>query len=229
MANAYGTKEYDKYIETYCNLLNRYENIKTERTENHFEINGIHFDTVLFDNNAYESENATYPCWHTIFSEIIITLKNGQTKTYNTVEACCEPQVFNYNGVDYIFIKKTLYGYCIIDTRNFDEYNYFPSDALQGDEAFISCEVHCLKDLLLMVGCYWAGPYEIFVLDLESKKIIRLDECIDFKGIENYDIGNSSVKVYDNGFAVINENKDEFLIDYGKLKRNIEQSESYDL
>lgn len=231
MANVYGTKEYEEYIEKYRKSIVGYEFVKTDKTEEHFEINGIRFDIVTFDNHVYQNETAPYPWYHTLFHEITITLKNGKKNTYNTIEACCKPQVFNYQGIDYIFISKTLYGYCIINSRDFDEYNYFPSEVLQeGEEAFICCNVYCLRDLLLIVGCYWAYPYEIYVLDLESKKVVRLNDCLEFKGLADYDIGGSSIKVYKNGFGVTSkENEKEYLLDYSNLKNWIDQDGTFDL
>lgn len=229
MANAYGTREYEKYIEEHNKIVIGHEIVKTDKTEEHLEMNGICFD-ITSEDLLYQKKASPYLSCQT-FYEITITLKNGQTKTYHAVDDFYKPQVFSHRGIDYIFMRKTLYGYCIIDSRNFEEYNYFPSKVLQEDEeAFISCDVYCLNDLLLIVGCYWACPYEICVLNLESKKAIRLYDYLDFKGLANYELGISPIKVYDNGFGVTSEeNKQEYLLDYSSLIRRIEEDGTLDL
>ncbi len=230
MANAYGTKEYEKYIEEYRKSIFEYEFVKTEKSEEHFETNGIRFDATVSDNEIYKNENDSYPRTCTSFAEITVTLKDGRTNKYSTIEGFFVPQVFTYKGIDYIFMKKSLYGYCIIDSRNFEEYNYFPSEILKGeDESFICCEVYALNDLLLFIGCYWACPYEIYVLELDSKKVLRLDNYRDFEGLSDYDIGDCTVKAYENSFAITSkENPKEYFICYDKLKKLIEKDGKLD-
>ncbi len=230
MANVYGTKAYEKYIEKYQRSIMENKSVLTDKTEEDFEIKGICFNIVTSVYCVYRNEAAAYPC-HLTFNEITIKLKNGRTNTYHTVEDCGKPQVFCYRGIDHIFMRKSLYGYCMIDSRNFEEYNYFPSKVLEeGEEAFISCDVYCLRDLLLIVGCYWACPYEICVLNLENKKVIRLNDYLEFKGLSDYDIGNDLIIVHDNGFGVTSEeNQKEYLLDYSNLIKKIEEDGTFDL
>ncbi len=231
MANAYGTKEYDKYVDDYYRIVDKYNFVKTEKTEERFEINGIKIEFICFDHQLFKSKNDLYPFFGTTFNEISITLKDGRAKKFNTTDHGLLPQVFSYNGIDYIFMRKTLYGYCIIDSRDFSEYNYFPSAVLHdGGEAFISCKVHCLKDLLIIDGCYWAAPYELYVLDLGSKKSIRLNDYLGFQEFEGISLGEDSIKFYENGFYVIDDDsKKEYPIDYFEIKRHIKKDGQYDL
>ncbi len=231
MPNVYGTKEYEEYIANYRKTMGEYEFSETDEYRENFEANGIKIDFASRAHTLYKNKDDEFPTFSLETGEITVTLKDGCAKTYETVEDFLKPQVFSVNGTDYIFIRKALYGYCIIDARNFEEYNYFPSAVLrENGEAFISCDVTCFKDLLIIDGCYWGAPYELYVMDFESRKSVRLAEFFGFSTWDDFVAAEGALKVCENGFYVTNEiDGKEYFAGYDELKKRIEKEGSFDI
>ncbi len=230
MANAYGTKAYEEYVEEYRSIREEYARVITNKIEEHFETNGIRFDFVRYWYDIYENAEDDFASVSTESAEITVTRQDGQSRTYHTIDDVMKPQVFSVRGADYIFFRKALYGYCIVDLRDFSEYNYFPSAVLEDGEAFISTAVYGLHDLLIIEGCYWAVPYEICVLDTESKKSIRLKDCPEFRGPAGLLLEDNGVRLYDDGFGVTDGmTGTEYRVDYAAIRQRIAENGSADL
>jgi hypothetical protein len=88
---------------------------------------------------------------------------------YECVEIqCCHDTFFPVTllGKHYLLVRKTLYGFTLVDTETLCEtYNYFPSAVLEGQESYIIADAHSFEDLLIFDGCYWACPYVYFLCD----------------------------------------------------------------
>ncbi len=230
MANVYGTKAYEEYVEEYRNIREEGARVRINQIEERFETNGIRFHLVRYWYDVYENEEDEVASVSTESTEITVTRKDGLFRTYDTIDDVIKPQMFSVRGAEYIFFRKTLYGYCIVDLRDFSEYNYFPSAVLEDGEAFISTAVYGLHDLLIIEGCYWAVPYELCVLDTESKKSIRLKDCPEFRGPAGLLLEDNGVRLYENGFGVTDGMTGiEYRVDYAAIKQRIAENGSTDL
>ncbi len=230
MANAYGTKAYEEYVAQYRRISEEYARVRTNKIEERFETNGIRFHLARYCYDVYENEEDELASGSTKSAKITVTRKDGQSRTYDTIDDVLKPQVFSVRGAEYIFFRKALYGYCIVDLIDFSEYNYFPSVVLDGGEAFISCAVYCLNDLLIIEGCYWAVPYELCVLDTKSKKSIRLKDCPEFTGPAGLLLEDNGVRLYENGFGVTDGMTGiEYRVDYAAIKQRIAENGATDL
>ncbi len=230
MANAYGTKAYEEYVEEYRRIPGEYARVITTKTEEHFETNGIRCELVRYWYDIYENAEDEFASAGRTSGEITVTRPDGQSRTYDTIDDMMKPQVFSVRGAAYVFFRKALYGCCIVDLRDFSEYNYFPSAVLEGGEAFISTAVYGLHDLLIIEGCYWAVPYELCVLDTESKKSIRLKDCPEFRGPVGLLLEDNGIRLYENGFGVTDGMTGiEYRVDYAAIKQRIAENGSTDL
>jgi len=115
----------------------------------------------------------------------------------------------------YLFFRKSLYGFTILDINSFQEENYFPEEVYQGEEAYIITDVIQFKDILLFDGCFWGSPYFNMIYDLKTKKL--------FDVFEEFKIFSEDIKILDdyiiiNGEEVNSELKKSFKLQYNELK-----------
>ena len=94
------------------------------------------------------------------------------------------------NGKKYLVFKEALYGYGVFDFETGEAVHYLPWESYQsGDdfnETFIWVKLHYDKssDLLAVVGCYWAVPYSVIVLDFsDPMKIVEQDRWLDLSEV----------------------------------------------
>lgn len=215
MANAYGSDEYNNYIKEYLSSAN-FEKVdedcctfnKMKTTIEHFEYN-------------YKIYGCTGQREKTI---ITIVDKHIRKHTYQCIDEFLYPYEFSYNGCQYIIFRKTLYGYTILNLDDFTEINYFPSEVINGSEAFIICEVKIFKDLLILGGCFWGGPYECYALSLGTFEIANISRLLGIKDVQDNEILNHTELLLIEGHTNI-----EFKIKYEELINIINQNHSNDL
>lgn len=74
------------------------------------------------------------------------------------------------NGRQYLIFRTDLYGYSVLDLITMKDYHYIPEESLTDDESFIWTGTHYNKsnNLLVAGGCYWAYPFDVFVVDFSE-------------------------------------------------------------
>lgn len=214
MANAYGSEEYDKYIKDY----DQYKFDKSDEIKCTF--NGLDAVIEYFDCSFEKFGIKNYR------EKTILTLvdSNGVKHIYECFETFMFPFEFKYNGASYIVFRKTLYGYTLLNLDNFEEINYFPSDVLEGEEAFIICEVKIINDILIFGGCYWGGVYRCYALDLKTLKVIDLSQINNIS-----DIADNGIAVINNLLVLTESNNKIHKIEYDKLAYLIKINKNKDL
>ena len=86
-----------------------------------------------------------------------------------------------YHGIEYICFRKTLYGFTLLNAATLEEeFDYFPTGVLEGQESFIVVNAKSFADLIIFDGCYWAGPYIYYAYDHGKKRFLNLSEAYDF-------------------------------------------------
>lgn len=219
--NAYGTKEYrdrfEKYkADTSGALIDRQKSLDFGK----FKIGLTYYRT-----------QKKFVC-ETARMEIF---KDGK-KIYECLcnEHVTEPSFYRYADKLWIFFRKDLYGYTLLNLDTLEERNYFPSSAIEGGEAFIPCEAAAIKDVLIFYGCYWASPYFYYLLSLADYRTCRLN----FEAPEVCDIYEQGVRIeegklkFDYGIwneELQEEQKKQAVFGYEELKKMLEESRTYDL
>ncbi|MBO5440163.1 MAG: hypothetical protein J6A53_05860 [Clostridia bacterium] len=83
------------------------------------------------------------------------------------------------NGHSYLFFRKTLYGFTLLDTETMCEfYNYVPQAIKTGEESFIITDVKQIGEIFVLDGCYWACPYQCFAYDFKSKLFVNVSHYL---------------------------------------------------
>lgn len=110
-----------------------------------------------------------------------VTLQKGELKyEYDSVDTHnWDNNFFNITINERLFLcfRKTLYGFTLLDTDTLlEEYEYFPSKVLNGEESFIITNAKAFGNLIIFDGCYWAGPSMFFAYDYSQKLFLNLSE-----------------------------------------------------
>ncbi|MBQ1991317.1 MAG: hypothetical protein II233_00880 [Clostridia bacterium] len=110
-----------------------------------------------------------------------VTLQKGNLKyEYDSVDMHnWDNNFFNItiNERSFLCFRKTLYGFTLLDTATLlEEYEYFPSKVLNGEESFIITDVKTFGNLIIFDGCYWACPTMFFAYDYSQKRFINLSK-----------------------------------------------------
>ncbi|MDE5592687.1 MAG: hypothetical protein K2I75_02000, partial [Clostridiales bacterium] len=153
-----------------------------------------------------------------------ITDKANTKHIYECIDTFFTPYEFEYKGTQYLIFRKSLYGYTILNLTDFTEKNYFPSRVLEGEEAFIICEAKILKNLLVLGGCLWGGPYECRVLNLDTSQIANISKICNITDV----VGE--INVPDNALILQDENTNNIIkLEYEKLVEFVELKHNEDL
>ena len=109
------------------------------------------------------------------------------------------------NGHSYLFFRKTLYGFTLIDTETLCEfYNYVPQAIKTGEESFIITDVKQIDDIFVLEGCYWACPYECFAYDFKSKLFVNASNYLGIISLDETAIKDNKLILY----GIDNNNND---------------------
>lgn len=174
MANAYGTDKYIEYINEYL-ASGDFQKIGEES----YTFNNLKTKIEYFEYN-YKISGYDGLKEKTI---ITITDKTNTKHVYECIDTFFTPYEFEYKDTQYLIFRKSLYGYTLLNLTDFTEINYFPSRVLEGDEAFIICEAKILKNLLVLGGCLWGGPYECRILNLDTLEVADISELCNISDI----------------------------------------------
>lgn len=151
---------------------------------------------------------------------------------YNNECYCCKDiysdegtflYMFTYRGHDMLMFRKDdLYGYTLLDLDTLEEYDYFPQIVSDGaGESFIITEALLWNDVLLLFGCYWAGPFLCCLLDMQTHKTR-------FLGYD--DIEDNGLKINGDILTVVHsDGSADETFTYDKVCAMLAESESCDL
>lgn len=215
MANAYGTKKYNEYIQGY---LSSFDFDKVD--EECFVFSGLKATAAHYE--YWEKTVGYYK--HAEKTVVTITDKNNAPHVYECIDAFFTPYEFEHNGSKYLLFRKSLYGYTILNLTDFSEINYFPSDVLDGREAFIICEAKIFKTVLVLGGCFWAGPYECYALDLASLKTANISAP---HGIN--DVADGGITISADTLVLHGSDNEICKIEYATLLKTIGAENNYDM
>lgn len=99
----------------------------------------------------------------------------------------------------FICFRKTLYGFTFLNADTLTvEYEYFPEAVTRGEESFIITDVKHLDNFLIFEGCYWACPYECFVLDYKTKLFLNVSKMCDILSLNKIVLQDNGLTVYGN-------------------------------
>ena len=116
-------------------------------------------------------------------SENTVYRNDKEIFSFKTVNGNNHYEVFTHqNGHEYLFFRKDLYGYSILDLTTTRDYNYFPAASFPTGETFIWCEIfyNPINNIAAVWGCYWACPYGVILADFS-------DPLSDSPQVEYYD------------------------------------------
>lgn len=220
MANTYGSENYNLFVKSRIEWLKNWRFQKYE------------YETRTYKNYQIILKNHIYDKGHNIImSESVSLSVFSDNKLLYTCE-CIEdlpstmPFTYTHNGNDYMFFRKSLYGYTILNLDTLEEYNYFPSNVseIEHGEAYIIVTMSKLENYLAFNGCYWADLYECQLLDLNTKKVYRFREEIE--SFKNVDVDN--VKT-DNQMLSIKADDKVLTFTKEQIDKLFEKCDNYDI
>lgn len=227
MANAYGTKEHERYLTQYEEWLREQAGDRYEWTLD---------DTIIQSYRAYQAklevslQKYLFEKDITIAWRSVLTIEKNGEQIYRFEPIYEKSRLlyfYRYNGRDYLLFRKDLYGYTILDLETLEEHNYFPSAVLEKDESFIITDAHIFRDILICEGCFWGYPYMFYLIDLKTFHTYGIWRSI---------FNDNCVTVQDDCVTLVFESDDDDSDDpdpvtyrYDELKQLLEQSDSIDL
>lgn len=220
MANCYGTKQYLTFRREQLDCIGKGELTLT--------------NTLVKTYGKYSLEYATYysplrTADNFLYSRgILSVLLNGKQIYFCDDIYENSPMFFDFyifEGNDYlIFRKDDLYGFTILNLNTLDEYNYFPDAVVNKKvESFIIVEAKLWKNILLLFGCYWGGPYIYYLLDAKTHKTHLLS---------NRDTDETKTVFDDKSLTVryLDDDKPETeVFTFDVLKKLLKERTSYDI
>lgn len=178
MANAYGTKEYLEYRQSLYKQNDKDKWYLVDVKRSSFEKYKIEYEYLCRESEYEQYQinrmNAELRCEMTVYKFGKLCYECNDV--YNT--RCF---YFTHNSNDFIlFCKDKLYGYTILNLDTLDEINYFPSNIVDNwqknsAESFIIYDAMKWNDVLLLEGCFWAGPTMCCLFDLNTFKTYLID------------------------------------------------------
>lgn len=178
MANAYGTKEYLEYRQRIYKQNDKDKWYLVDVKRSSFEKYKIVYE-YLCRESEYEQykrsrTNVELRCEMTVYK--FGKLSYECNDVYNT-----RYFYFTHNSNDFLlFCKDKLYGYTILNLDTLEEINYFPSNIVDNwqknsAESFIIYDAMKWNYVLLLEGCFWAGPTMCCLFDLNTFKTYLID------------------------------------------------------
>lgn len=190
MKNVAYTSEYLKtFSDTYLKAITPGCSVEEEQKELG---NGI---SILSKTSIYMYYPDNSQIQHRVFgSENTIFRNNTEIYSFKTINDDSRSKVFTHrNGHEYIFFKKNLYGYSILDLSAMRDFDYFPVASFPVGETFIWCEpfYNPINNMIAVDGCFWAGPYGVILVDfndpLSSSQQIEVSGYMEQIYHDNYD------------------------------------------
>ncbi len=130
----------------------------------------IHVEAFEYDGEPWCKEKA------------LVTMKKGNlTYEYTAVDDHNWEETFypvTVSGTDYLCFRKTLYGFTLLNTETFEDFDFFPEKVLSGEESYIIVEASSFGDVIVFDGCYWGSPYVFYIYDHQNKRFLDLYEAL---------------------------------------------------
>lgn len=99
-------------------------------------------------------------------------------------------------GKTYLCFRKTLYGFTFLNVDTLkEEYDYFPSQVLEGNESFIIVDAKSIGNIIIFDGCYWASPYFCFAYDHEKKLFLNLSDIYNINSECKFEISGGVLEM----------------------------------
>ena len=152
MANIAYTKE---YLEAFSDTYNKVISPGCSVREGYRELgNSI---SVLSKYSEYLYYPVNSQIQHRVFgSENTVYQNNKDIFSFKTIDDDYQCKVFSHqNGHEYLFFKKDLYGYSILDLSDMRDSDYFPTASFPTGETFIWCEpfYNPVNNIVAVDGC----------------------------------------------------------------------------
>lgn len=163
--NIYHTSYYQEYHRKQEKIIfKNFENENITKLENNYYIISKNYSNVKDDIHYRGSINTLY---NTKNEEVFkwTNIDNNNNTTYYFKHS---------NNNEYLIYHEDLYGYSIIDLNTLEASHYIPKKSFLiktwEDETFIWLKSHYIKEknLLIVIGCLWAGPEEFIILDFKE-------------------------------------------------------------
>lgn len=177
-----------EYIDYRNEIINTVFNEKNKKGE---EI--IEEDSLMLKVDYYFFEkNKKYYCAYTkVYNKEKILLHN-YFNLYDQHFFC--KLIKHSNEHNYLVYKEDLYGYSVFEIDTNKIFNYYPKATFTDhEETFIGTNIHHNIDnnIIAVEGCYWACPYDTFLLKIKSPleiftEYINIHQILD-KEYDKYD------------------------------------------
>lgn len=124
-------------------------------------------------------------------------------------DGLCFNVINHSNGIDYLITRVDLYGYCVVNLRSCEVFEFIPLSSFLGkDELFIWTDVlYCKENNLLAVnGCYWASTFSTEVFDFSEPERLpyrRIFNSFDLENILNIDRDVTAIRWNEDGRIVL--------------------------
>lgn len=186
------TRSLEQYISDYLG-----DSIFTPEEVYELEIGGVCIHVEVFE---HDGELCCKEKAH-------VTLqKDGMTYEFTAVDDHNWENPFypvTISGTDYLCFRKTLYGFTLLNTETFEDFDFFLEKVLDGKESYIIADAASFENLIVFDGCYWGAPYVFYIYDHQSKRFLDLYETLGL-----YSHGDlPSASVFENALVLKCENQ----------------------
>lgn len=198
-------KSLQKYISDYLG-----DSIFTPSETYDFDINDLH---IRVESSEYDGEP-----W--CKEKALVSMKRGEmTYTFTAIDRHDWENAFyavSIADTSYLCFRKTLYGFTLLNTETFEDYDFFPEKVLGGEESYIAVSAVPFGDYIVFDGCYWGAPYVFYIYDHQNKRFLDLYEVFglysagDVPGVK-IDRDTLSLKCHNQNFdsVTLNLSKEE--------------------
>ncbi len=161
------TRSLEQYISDYLG-----DSIFTPDEVYELEIGGIRVrvESFEYDGEPWCKEKAR-----------VTMKKGGLSYEFTTIDRHNWPKAFypvTIDGTHYLCFRKTLYGFTLLNTETFEDFDFFPEKVLGGEESYIIVDAVSFGNFIVFDGCYWGAPYVFYVYDHQNKRFLDLYETL---------------------------------------------------
>lgn len=193
-ANIAYSSEYLDYTNQFHYVISDeyFKEIETIELSQDFSVKVIHYQ---------DSSRKTLP--HQVECNLCQLINTKGEIVFSTMNYADDGAFFDLiehsNGRKYLVFRKELYGYCVLDLNTMTDYQYYPEESFRGGETFIWTGTHYNKNTNLLVaeGCYWACPFELFVVDFSEPASVPYPEFRLCEYLGDDDFGYMEFKCWD--------------------------------
>lgn len=155
----------------------------------------LHIETAEYDGEPWSKEKA------------LVSMKKGDMSyEFTAIDRHDWENAFwpvTVNASTYLCFRKTLYGFTLLNTETFEDYDFFPEKVLDGKESYIVVSAVPFGDYIVFDGCYWGAPYVFYIYDHPNRRFLDLYDAL---GV--YSAGDiPSAKAHENALTLKCENQ----------------------